>query len=356
MTVELNALAVLYPGYLLLCGLLPLLQELDGRPRQELQATLHRTDLQIGTALRAVPELQVFHFHRLPGFKGGFLLRADFHAANGVGAFPLVSPHIFQFVRVPVPADEHGDLLAAFRVFDFSDAAQVASALQVALFLLGEPVFMERALQQFLVLLHAVQLGYYRAVLCLIERELDIGRFEVEAAHRSRNGVGVAGLVATHHPVEVLRVFQGVGGDADFFQVLPVDFCRVEAVALLELVEVGLRNSKHFSPLVTLRCGVAVVVLDCLCVPLRLGSLDAEQFQPGSVLILAEEIGNEVAEHIAVLVHLHELAAVCRRHGLQIALLVDTLNGTHLALLFIQDQQHVFFLPLCGRGHSVCHK
>ena len=37
---------------------------------------------------------------------------------------------------------------------DSSDAAQVASALQVALFLLGEPVFMERALQQFLVLLH----------------------------------------------------------------------------------------------------------------------------------------------------------------------------------------------------------
>ena len=53
---------------------------------------------------------------------------------------------------------------------------------------------------------------------------LDIGRFEVEAAHRPRNGVGVAGLVATHHPVEVPRVFQGVGGDADFFQVLPVDF------------------------------------------------------------------------------------------------------------------------------------
>ena len=215
---------------------------------------------------------------------------------------------------------------------------------------------MERALQQFFVLLHAVQLGYYRAVLCLIERELDIGRFEVEAAHRPRNGVGVAGLVATHHPVEVLRVFQGVGGDADFFQVLPVDFCRVEAVALLELVEVGLRHSKHFSQLVALRGRVAVVVLDCLCVLLHFGSLDTEKFQPGSGLKLAEEIGKEVAEHIAVLVHLHELAAVCRRHGLQIAVLVDTLNGTHLALLFIQDQQHVFFLPLCGRGHSVCHK
>ena len=168
--------------------------------------------------------MQVFHFDRLPGFKGGFLLRADLHAANGVGAFPLVSPHILQFVRVPVPADEYGDLFAAFRVFDFSDAAQVACALQVALFLLGEVVFMERALQQFFILLYAVQLGYYRAVLCLIEREFDIGRFEVEAAHRSRNGVGIAGLVATHHPVEVFRVFQGVGGDTDFFQVLPVDF------------------------------------------------------------------------------------------------------------------------------------
>ena len=30
--------------------------------------------------------------------------------------------------------------------------------------------------------------------------------------------------------------------NTDFFQVLPVDFCRVEAVALLELVEVGLRH------------------------------------------------------------------------------------------------------------------
>ena len=36
--------------------------------------------------------------------------------------------------------------------------------------------------------------------------------------------------------------------------------------------------------------------------------------------------------------------------------LVNTFNGTHLSLLFIQDQQHVFFLPLCGWGHSVCHK
>ena len=75
-------------------------------------------------------------------------------------------------------------------------------------------------------------------------------------------------------------------------------------------MEVGLRNSKHFSPLVALRRWVAVVVLDCLCILLRLGSLYAEQFQPGSVLKLAEEIGNEVAEHIAVLVHLHELAAM----------------------------------------------
>ena len=300
--------------------------------------------------------MQVFHFDRLPGFKGGFLFRADFHVANGIGAFPFVCPHVLQFVRVPVPADEHGNLFTTFRVFNFCDAAQVASTLQVALFLLGELVSVVRALQQLFIHLYAVQFGYYRAVLCLIERELDIGRFEVEAAHRSRNGVGVAGLVASQHPVEVPRVFQGVGGDADFFQVLPVDFCRVEAVALLELVKVGLRNSKHFSPLAALRCWVAVVVLDCLCVLLYLGSLDTEQFQPGSILELAEEIGNEVAEHIAVLVHLHELAAMCRRHGLQIALLVDTLNGTHLALLFIQDQQHVFFLPLCGRGHSVCHK
>ena len=178
MTVELNALAVLYPGYQPLCGLLTLLQELDGRPRQELQATLHCADLQIGTAPCAVPELQVFHFHRLPGFKGGFLFRADLHVTDCIGAFPLVSPHILQFVRVPIPGDEHGDLLAAFRVFDLDDVAHVASALQVALFLLGEPVFMERALQQFLVLLHAVQLRYYRTVLSLIERELDIGRFE----------------------------------------------------------------------------------------------------------------------------------------------------------------------------------
>ena len=47
--------------------------------------------------------------------------------------------------------------------------------MQVALFLFGELVFMEGTLQQFLVLLHAVQLGYYRAVLSLIERQLDIG-------------------------------------------------------------------------------------------------------------------------------------------------------------------------------------
>ena len=229
--------------------------------------------------------------------------------------------------------------------------------LQVALFLLGEVVFMERALQQLFILLYAMQLWYYRTVLCLIERELDIGRFEVKAAYRPRNGVDVAGLVATHHPVEVFRVFQGVGGDADFFQVLPVDFCRVEAVALLELVKVGLRNSKHFCSFAALRCRVAVIVLDCPCLLFRFGSLYAEQFQPGSVLKLAEKIGNEVAEHIAVLVHLHELAAMRRRYGLQIAVLVEAFNSTHLALLFIQDQQHVlFFLPLCGRGHSVCHK
>ena len=73
-----------------------------------------------------------------------------------------------------------------------------------------------RALQQFFIHLYAVQLGYYRAVLCLIEREFDIGRFEMKAAHRPRNGVGVAGLVATHHPIEVFRIFQGVGSDTDF--------------------------------------------------------------------------------------------------------------------------------------------
>ena len=55
-----------------------------------------------------------------------------------------------------------GDLFAAFRVFDLCDAAQVASTLQVALFLLGEVVFMERALQQLFILLYAMQLGYYR--------------------------------------------------------------------------------------------------------------------------------------------------------------------------------------------------
>ena len=118
----------------------------------------------IGTALRAVPELQVFHFDRLPGFKGGFLFQADFHVTDCIGAFPFVCPHVFQFVRVPVPADEHGDLFAAFRVFDLCDAAQVASTLQVALFLLGEVVFMERALQQLFILLYAMQLGYYRTV------------------------------------------------------------------------------------------------------------------------------------------------------------------------------------------------
>lgn len=36
MTVELNAFAVLYPGYQLFCGLLSLLQELDGGTGQEL--------------------------------------------------------------------------------------------------------------------------------------------------------------------------------------------------------------------------------------------------------------------------------------------------------------------------------
>ena len=302
--------------------------------------------------------MQVFHFDRLPGFKGGFLLRADFHVANCIGAFPFVSPHVLQFVRVPVPADEHGDLVAAFRVFDLCDTAQVAGTLQVALFLLGEVVFMERALQQFFIHLYAVQFGYYRAVLSLIEREFDIGRFEVKAAHRSRNGVGVTGLVATHHTVEVFRVFQGVGGDADFFQVLPVDFCRVEAVALLELVKVWLRHSKHFRSFAALRGRVAVIVLDSSCLLFCFGCLHAEKFQPGSVLELAVEVGKEIVEQITVLVHLHKLAAACRggRYNLQITLLVDTLNGTHLALLFIQDQQHVFFLPLCGRGHSVCHK
>ena len=63
-------------------------------------------------------------------------------------------------------------------------------------FLLGEVVFMERALQQLFVLLDTMKLGYCRAVLSLIERELDIGRFQVKATHRSRNGVGIAGLVA----------------------------------------------------------------------------------------------------------------------------------------------------------------
>ena len=35
-------------------------------------------------------ELQVFHFDRLPGFKGGFLFRADFHVTDCIGAFRCV--------------------------------------------------------------------------------------------------------------------------------------------------------------------------------------------------------------------------------------------------------------------------
>ena len=58
----------------------------------------------------------------------------------------------------------------------------------------------------------------------------------------------------------------------------------------------------------------------------------------------------EVAEHIAVPIHLHKLTAMGLGwfYGLQIALVVDTFNGTHFPLLFIQDQQHVFFLPSAG--------
>ena len=259
---------------------------------------------------------------------------------------------------VPVPADEYGDLLPVFRVFDLDNTAQIASSQQVALFLLGKFVPVIRALKQLFIHLHAVQLRHYRPVLCLIERELDIGRFKVEAAYRSRNGIGVAGFVATHHPVEILCVFQSVGGNADFLQVLPVDFSRVETVVLPAPVIVGIRNSQRFRPSVALRRGVAVVVLDSFCVLFRFRSLAAEQSQSLRVLIPAEEIGNEVAEHIAVPVHLHKLTAMGlgRFYGLQIALVVDTFNGTHFPLLFIQDQQHVFFLPLCGRVHSVCHK
>ena len=77
-----------------------------------------------------------------------------------------------------------GILFAAFSGLSICAIAAPKFAqlpLQVALFLLGEVVFMERALQQLFILLYAMQLGYYRTVLCLIERELDIGRFEVKA-------------------------------------------------------------------------------------------------------------------------------------------------------------------------------
>ena len=199
-----------------------------------------------------------------------------------------------------------------------------------------------------------MQFGNYRAVLRLIEGQLDIGRSEVETAYRPRNGIGVAGFVATHHPVVVLRVFQGFGGDTNFFQALPINLRRVEAVALLGFRVVRFRYMECFRPFVALRRGVAVVVLDSLCVLFHLRCLAAEQCQPFGVLKLAVEVGDKVADDVAVPVHLHELAA--RRHGLQIALLVESFNGTHFPLLFIQDQQHVFFLPLCGRVHSVCHK
>ena len=140
-----------------------------------------------------------------------------------------------------------------------------------------------------------MQLGYYRPVLCLIERELDISRFEVEAAYRPRNGICVAGFVATHHSVIVLRVFQRIGSNADFLQVLPVDFCRIETVVLSAPVTVRLRNSQRFHPSVALRRGVAVVFLNSPCVLFRFRSLAAEQSQPLRVLIPAEEIGNKVA-------------------------------------------------------------
>ena len=126
-------------------------------------------DANIGDALKRVPGITMQNDQ---GEARNIIIRGLASELNSVTLNGSRIPSAEEFVRVPVPADKHGDLLAAFRVFDFSDAAQVASALQVALFLLGEPVFMERALQQFLVLLHAVQLGDYRAVLKILPQQI----------------------------------------------------------------------------------------------------------------------------------------------------------------------------------------
>ncbi len=64
----------------------------------------------------------------------------------------------------------------------------------------------------------------------------------------------------------ILRVFQGVGGDAHFFLAFQINLRRVEAVTLLGLRVVRFRYTECFRPFVVLRRGVAMVVLDSLCV------------------------------------------------------------------------------------------
>ena len=66
--------------------------------------------------------------------------------------------------------------------------------------------------------------------------------------------------------VEIFRVFQGVGGDAHFFLAFQINLRRVEAVTLLGLRVVRFRYTECFRPFVVLRRGVAMVVLDSLCV------------------------------------------------------------------------------------------
>ena len=91
-----------------------------------------------------------------------------------------------------------------------------------------------------------------------------------------------------------------------FFQALPVNLCRVNAIlALGELVKIGFRHSKHFPLFATLPDGFGVLFHHRKVTPEKAQSLGVVDF--------SVKIGKEIGKRVGIVIYPHKLAGVFLR-------------------------------------------
>lgn len=117
------------------------------------------------------------------------------------------------------------------------------------------------------------------------------------------NGYEVASLIQSENLQIPLIFYSSL---TDFFQAIPVNLCRVNAVLVLgKLVKIRFRYSKHFALFVALPNGFGVL--------LHCRSVAPEKSQSLRVIDFPVEVGKEIGKRVGIVIYPHKLAGVFLR-------------------------------------------